>query len=342
MIILRFPKDIAKKELIRALAKVKSIHGDVYVINHDRQDFTDVICCSDVDDNELLRRSGALAVIHPQEPYILASRNYQKTATDILSGGSWQRGSTPLIIGGPCSVEDRSQVLEIAHAVRESGADAFRGGAFKPRTSPYSFQGIGNKGYEYLAEVKEQTGLLVISEVMSIKQAHIASEYIDVLQVGARNMQNVPLLNALGKLPRPVLLKRGFSATLEELLLSAEYILRNGNRQVLLCERGIRTFETETRFTFDINAIPVLKEKSHLPVLGDPSHATGRREYVESVSLAAIAAGADGLLIEVDTDPASAKSDGPQTVSIEAFATLVKKVKRVYALIHSMSDSDEL
>jgi len=338
MIILRFPKTITKKELTRTRNRLKSINGDVYVINSDRPDFTDVICNSDADDDELLKQSGALAIIHSLESYVLASRNYQNIVVNVLSGSNWQRGKTPLIIGGPCSVEDRVQVLEIAHAVRESGADAFRGGAYKPRTSPYSFQGIGKKGYEYLAEVKEQTGLPVISEVMSIEQARVASEYIDVLQVGARNMQNFPLLNALGKLPRPVLLKRGFSATLEELLLSAEYVLRNGNRQVFLCERGIRTFEQETRFTFDINAIPALKEKSNLPVLGDPSHATGNRKYVESVALAAIAAGADGLIIEVDTDPASAKSDGPQTVNVENFARLVKNAKRVYTLIHSTND----
>jgi 3-deoxy-7-phosphoheptulonate synthase len=342
MIILRFPKNITKNELTKTLARLKSIISAEYMINHDRPDFTDLICGSNADDNELLKKSGALTVIHSQESYVLASRSYQNIAANILHESGWQSGKMPLIIGGPCSVEDRAQVLEIAHAVREAGADAFRGGAYKPRTSPYSFQGIGKKGYEYLAEVKAQTGLPVISEVMSIEQARIASEYIDVLQVGARNMQNFPLLNALGKLPRPVLLKRGFSATLEELLLSAEYILRHGNRRVFLCERGIRTFETETRFTFDINAIPALKEKSHLPVLGDPSHATGNRKYVESVSLAAIAAGADGLIIEVDIDPASAKSDGQQTVNIEDFTRLVKKARQVYTLTHSMNHMDKL
>ena len=341
MIILRFPVNVTKKELTRALAKLKSL-GDIYTINRDRDDSVDVICDSSTDDEELLKVSGALAILHVDESYVLASRTYQNIDMNISLDGYWQRGSAPLIIGGPCSVEDRVQVLEIAHAVREAGANAFRGGAFKPRTSPYSFQGIGKKGYEYLAEVKAQTGLPVVSEVMSAEQARIASEYVDVLQVGARNMQNVPLLNAVGKLSKPVLLKRGFSATIEELLLSAEYILRNGNRQVLLCERGIRTFETETRFTFDINAIPTLREKSHLPVIGDPSHATGRRNYVESVSLAAIAAGADGLIIEVHTDPDSAKSDGLQTISVEAFARLVKKVKKVYALVKSMRHADDL
>lgn len=335
MIILRFPKNVTKKEITRALVRLKPL-SDIYTVNYDKPDSVNVICDSDAEDDELLKVSGALAVVRSQEPYVLASRAYQKVGTDIPLNGHWQRTSAPLIIGGPCSVEDRAQVLEIAYAVREAGANAFRGGAFKPRTSPYSFQGLGKKGYEYLAEVREQTGLPVISEVMSAEQAHIASEYVDVLQIGARNMQNVPLLNAVGKLPKPVLLKRGFSATTEELLLSAEYILRSGNRQVLLCERGIRTFETETRFTFDINAVPTLKEKSHLPVLGDPSHGTGRRSYVESISLAAIAAGADGLLIEVHTDPDSAKSDGPQTLSVEAFARLVKKVKKVYALLKSM------
>ena len=338
MIILRFPKNSTKKELDRALAWVKSMNGDVYTIYRERQDSIDVICEIDIDDDQLLTNTGALALIHPQEPYVLASRNYQNVDTTITFGKGWQRGAAPLIIGGPCSIEDRSQTLEIAHAVQEAGADAFRGGAFKPRTSPYSFQGIGNKGYEYLAEVREQTGLPVISEVMSAEQARIANEYIDIFQVGARNMQNVPLLNALGKLSRPVLLKRGLSATIEELLLSAEYILRNGNRQIVLCERGIRTFENSTRFTFDLNAVPVLKEKSHLPILADPSHATGKRQYVESVSLGAIAAGADGLIIEVDMDPEKAKSDGAQTVNVEDFGKLVKKSRQVFALINSMNN----
>lgn len=340
MIILRFPKNVTKQELTKALAKLKSSDA-IYTINHDRQDSVDVICDSDAETVRLLKINGVLEIIHSQTPYVLASLAYQKIGTDIPLNGHWQRGSAPLIIGGPCSVEDRGQVLEIAHAVHAAGANAFRGGAFKPRTSPYSFQGIGKKGYEYLAEVREQTGLPVISEVMSGEQARIASEYVDVLQVGARNMQNVPLLNALGKLSKPVLLKRGFSATLEELLLSAEYILRNGNRQVLLCERGIRTFETETRFTFDINAVPTLREKSHLPVIGDPSHATGRRNYVESISLAAIAAGADGLIVEVHTDPDAARSDGPQTLTVEAFARLVKNVKRVYALVKTMHHAND-
>lgn len=334
MIVLRFRKSLTKIELTRALARVKSISSEVHATNRIGTDSIDVICESDASDDRLLEISGAFAIVHPEEPYVLASRSYQKADTLINLGKPWQSESRPLLIGGPCSVEDRTRVLEIAFAVRECGADAFRGGAFKPRTSPYTFQGIGRKGYEYLAEVRERTGLPVISEVMTVEQARIASRYIDVLQVGARNMQNVPLLNAVGRLSRPVLLKRGFSATVDETLLAAEYILRNGNNQVMLCERGIRTFEQGTRFTFDLNAIPAFKEKTHLPVLGDPSHATGKREYVESVSLGAIAAGADGLLIEVDTDPTSAKSDGRQTIDVKSFARLVKRVNRVYTLVH--------
>ena len=341
MIILRLAKSATTRKLQQTLAKIRSFGGDIYAVNRKRADFTDVICNSIADEKKLRQLSGILKVIHPKEPYVLASRSYQSETTLIKLGKTWRSdSSTPLIVGGPCSVESRSQVLEIAHAVKEAGANAFRGGAFKPRTSPYSFQGIGNKGYEYLAEVREKTGLPVISEVMSAEQAHIANEYVDVLQVGARNMQNTPLLNAVGKLSRPVLLKRGLSATIEEFLLSAEYILRNGNRHVILCERGIRTFEQETRFTFDLNAVPAIKEKSHLLIVGDPSHATGKRQYVESVALGAIAAGADGIMVEVDTDPDAAKSDSSQTINVKDFNTLAVKIRQVYNTIHSQNNPD--
>jgi len=342
MIILRLSKNVTNNKLQQTLAKIRSLGGDIYTVNRKRTDSIDVICDSISDEKKLRHLNDVIKIIHPNEPYILASRNYQKSNTLIKLGKAWRSdSSTPLIVGGPCSVESRSQVIEIAHAIKEAGASAFRGGAFKPRTSPYSFQGVGKKGYEYLAEVREKTGLPVISEVMSAEQAKIANEYIDVLQVGARNMQNTPLLNTVGKLSRPVLLKRGLSATIEEFLLSAEYILRNGNRQVILCERGIRTFEKETRFTFDLNAVPAIKEKSHLPIVGDPSHATGKRQYVESVALGAIAAGADGIMVEVDTDPDTARSDSDQTINVKDFNQLVVKIRQVYNTIHTTNNSED-
>jgi 3-deoxy-7-phosphoheptulonate synthase len=234
-----------------------------------------------------------------------------------------------VIMAGPCSVESRTQILEIAHAVREAGARALRGGAFKPRTSPYSFQGMGEKGLELLAEAREATGLPIVTEVMSPELVPLVASYADVLQIGARNMQNYALLHAAGESQQPVLLKRGMSATIEELLMAAEYILSHGNRRVMLCERGIRTYETATRNTTDINAIPVLKEVTHLPVVLDPSHSTGQWEYVTAIARAGVAAGADGLIIEVHNQPEKALSDGGQSLRPERFAELVRQVRAI-------------
>jgi 3-deoxy-7-phosphoheptulonate synthase len=233
------------------------------------------------------------------------------------------------MMAGPCSVEDRSQLLETAHAVKEAGAHVLRGGAFKPRTSPYSFQGLGEKGLELLAEARAETGLPIVTEVMTPEAVPLVARYADILQVGARNMQNYGLLHAAGESQKPVLLKRGMMSTIEELLMSAEYILSHGNYRVILCERGIRTFERATRFTFDLNAIPVIKQLSHLPVIADPSHGTGRWELVNPMSRAAVAAGADGLIIEVHPRPEEALSDGAQTLRPDNFAQLVKDVRRV-------------
>jgi 3-deoxy-7-phosphoheptulonate synthase len=238
-------------------------------------------------------------------------------------------GQEIAIIAGPCSVESRSQLIETAQAIRAAGANALRGGVFKPRTSPYVFQGLGEEGLEYLAEAREITGMPIVAEVMSVAQVDLMIKYVDVLQVGARNMQNYSLLRAIGDTRVPILLKRGMAATIEELLMASEYILAGGNPRVMLCERGIRTFETATRNTTDINAIPVLKSLTHLPVILDPSHSTGQSEYVASVAKAGIAAGADGLIIEVHNDPANALSDGRQSITPEKFATLVKQVKMV-------------
>ncbi|MFZ2486739.1 MAG: 3-deoxy-7-phosphoheptulonate synthase [Anaerolineae bacterium] len=262
-------------------------------------------------------------------PYKLASREWQAADSVVSVAGSRIGGPHLSIIAGPCSVESRTQLLEIAHAVKEAGATLLRGGAFKPRSSPYTFQGLGVQGLELLAEAREATGLGIVTEVMAPDKVELVAEFADMLQIGARNMQNYPLLQAVGKSNTPVLLKRGLMSTIEELLMSAEYILAGGNSQVVLCERGIRTFETFTRNTTDINAFPALKQLSHLPVLGDPSHSTGKWELVIPVASAMIAAGADGLIVEVHHDPEHALSDGAQSLKPERFAELVRATRRI-------------
>jgi 3-deoxy-7-phosphoheptulonate synthase len=272
---------------------------------------------------------GVAGVTRISQPYKLASRQFHPLDSVFPLDGFSVGGEEIAIIAGPCSVESRSQVLETAQAIREAGANALRGGVFKPRTSPYVFQGLGEEGLEYLAEARELTGMPIVAEVMSVAQVELMVKYVDVLQIGARNMQNFSLLRAIGETRVPILLKRGMSATIEELLMASEYILAGGNPRVMLCERGIRTFETATRNTTDINAIPVLKSLTHLPVILDPSHSTGLSEYVSAVAKAGVAAGADGLIIEVHNDPANALSDGRQSLTPEKFATLVKQVKLV-------------
>ena len=276
---------------------------------------------------------GVESVKRITQPFKLASRQFHPEDSVFPLDGFQVGGNDIAIIAGPCSIESRTQILETAHAVREAGANALRGGAFKPRTSPYSFQGLGEEGLEYLAEAREQTGMPIVAEIMSQTQLDLMVKYVNVLQIGARNMQNYNLLRAIGETRTTVLLKRGLSATIEELLMSAEYILAGGNRQVMLCERGIRTFETATRNTTDINAIPVLKSLTHLPVILDPSHSTGNADYVAAVARAAIAAGADGLIIEVHPDPAHALSDGKQSLKPEKFAELVKQVKAIAEVV---------
>jgi 3-deoxy-7-phosphoheptulonate synthase len=272
---------------------------------------------------------GVASVVRISQPYKLASRQFHPQDSVFPLDGFAVGGEEIALIAGPCSVESRAQLLETAQAVREAGANALRGGVFKPRTSPYVFQGLGEEGLEYLAEARELTGMPVVAEVMSIAQIEVMVKYVDVLQIGARNMQNFSLLRAVGEVRKPVLLKRGISATIEELLMASEYILSGGNPRVMLCERGIRTFETATRNTTDINAVPVLKSMTHLPVILDPSHSTGQAAYVASVAKAAVAAGADGLIVEVHSDPAHALSDGAQSLTPEQFARLVKQVDAV-------------
>src|SRR5512145_454644 len=263
------------------------------------------------------------------QPFKLASRQFHPENSIFPIDGFHVGGDEIAVIAGPCAVESRSQILETAQAVKEAGASALRGGVFKPRTSPYAFQGLGEEGLELLAEAREKTGLPIVAEIMSQVQVDVMVKYVDVLQIGARNMQNFNLLRTVGETRTAVLLKRGLSATIEELLMSAEYILAGGNQRVMLCERGIRTFETSTRNTTDINAIPVLKNLTHLPVILDPSHSTGHADYVAAIARAAVAAGADGLIVEVHPDPAHAASDGKQSLKPEKFAQMVKQVKAI-------------
>ncbi len=272
---------------------------------------------------------GVEKVVRISAPYKLASRHFHPHDTLVPLNGSHMGAKKLLVIAGPCSVESREQIIETACAVKEAGATALRGGAFKPRTSPYSFQGHGEKALQWMAEAREVTGLPIVTEVMDTSQVKMVCQYADVLQIGARNMQNFSLLNAVGESQHTILLKRGMSSTVEDLLMSAEYILSHGNTRVMLCERGIRTFEKATRNTFDVNAIPVLKALTHLPVIADPSHGTGLWEYVEPVARAAVAAGADGLIIEVHLEPDKAISDGRQSLKPDRFKAMMEQVRRV-------------
>lgn len=276
---------------------------------------------------------GVEKVVPVLKPYKLVGREFKPEDTIVQVGELRFGGPEIQVIAGPCAVESREQFLETAHAVREAGGTMLRGGAFKPRTSPYSFQGLAEQGLEILAEAREQTGLAIVTEVTDQTKAQAVAEVADVLQIGSRNMQNFALLQAVAKLDKPVLLKRGLSATIEEWLLAAEYILAEGNFNVILCERGIRTFETYTRNTLDLSAVAAVKQLSHLPVIADPSHGTGKRHLVAPLARAAVAAGADGLLIEVHPNPENALSDGPQSLKPEQFAALVREVAQVAGVL---------
>ena len=276
---------------------------------------------------------GVEKTVRIMQPYKFASRDFVESSTKISVKDVNVGGDKIVVMAGPCSVESREQILETAHAVKEAGGSVLRGGAFKPRSSPYSFQGLGEEGLKYLAEAREQTGLPIITEVMSTEDIELVGEYTDIFQIGARNNQNYPLLKAVGKTSKPVFLKRGISGTIQELLMGAEYILSNGNMQVMVCERGIRTYETATRNTFDINAIPVLKQLTHLPVVADPAHGTGQWEYVSPIAKAAVAAGADALMIEVHPNPSKAWSDGAQSLTFERFGILMKELKAIASAV---------
>ena len=273
--------------------------------------------------------NGVEEIIRIVKPYKLASREFKDFDTIIKVKDVIIGGKEVVVMAGPCVVESEKQIFETARQVKALGAKILRGGAFKPRTSPYSFQGLGEEGLKLLTQAGEETGLAVVTEVMSVNQIELVGKYTDIFQVGARNMQNFVLLKELGKTKKPILLKRGLSATIEELLLSAEYILSQGNYEVILCERGIRTFENYTRNTLDLSAVPVLKRLSHLPIIVDPSHATGRWRLVSPMAKAAIAVGADGLLIEVHPDPRSSLSDGAQTLRLDTFTQLMKELSPI-------------
>jgi len=269
------------------------------------------------------------AVMPVQQPFKLASRETRAEPTEIGINGVTVGGGRVPVMAGPCSVESEAQVLEVAEAVKAAGASILRGGAYKPRTSPYAFQGLKEQGLRYLAEARKRTGLPVVTEVLETESVELVAEYADILQIGARNVQNFTLLRRVGETGKPVLLKRGMATSIQEFLLSAEYVLSAGNRQVMLCERGIRTFETSTRFTLDLNAVPVLKKLSHLPVVVDPSHGTGHWDLVAPMAKAAVACGADALIIEVHPRPAEALSDGPQSLKPSRFAQLVRELRPV-------------
>lgn len=281
------------------------------------------------EENAIRAISGVEDVVRILKPYKLASRDFKKTDTVIQVDDLQIGGKKVHVAAGPCAVENRVTLLDIAEKIKSAGATFLRGGAFKPRTSPYSFQGLGVEGLKYLKEAKERTGLPVVSEIMDPRDIDVMLDYVDILQIGTRNMQNFKLLMEVGSVDKPILLKRGMSATIKELLMAAEYILSRGNEKVILCERGIRTFETATRNTLDLSAVPLLKSLSHLPVAVDPSHGVGKRDLVTPMAVASVAAGADMLLIEVHTNPEEALSDGEQSLTPEQFKEMMKKVTAV-------------
>ncbi len=332
--ILILKKDVKKEELNAILERVANAGLKPHISKGEERIIIGLVGDSRAKEKEYWQTvPGIERVVRVLKPFKLASREFKKENTIIDVDGIKVGGEGIVIMAGPCSVESKEQVTSIAKVVKKYGGKILRGGAFKPRTSPYSFRGLGIEGLKYLAAAKKETGLPIITEAMSIEQVKIVSEYADVIQIGARNMQNFSLLEAVGKTKRPVLLKRGMSAKVEELLLAAEYILSNGNPNVMLCERGVRTFETYTRNTLDISAVPLLKSITHLPIIVDPSHSTGKRALVTPASLAAIAAGTDGLLIEVHTNPEKALSDGMQSLYPEQFKELVEKGRKVSAAI---------
>ncbi len=330
MIIVLRP-DATKKDISHIVKKVKKLGLKAMVSAGSDRTIIGVIGEEDVIRLQPLEAFAGVEKVMPiLKPYKLASRDFTKKDSIIDIGKGIRVGGKRLVVmAGPCSVENRKSLMQTAKAVKKAGAAILRGGAFKPRSSPYSFQGLGEKGLKFLAEAREETGLLIVTELMDTKDVKLVCKYADIIQIGARNMQNFNLLKEVGQTKKPVLLKRGMSSTIKEFLMSAEYILSEGNFNVILCERGIRTFEDYTRFTLDINAVGAIKTLSHLPVIVDPSHATGRWGLVSSASKAAVAAGCDGLMVEVHPNPEEALSDGNQSLLPENFDSMMKKLKRI-------------
>lgn len=322
----------SKKDRDEVLRRIRELGYKPHVIHGTTRDVIGAV--GDERGKQVLQTlesmAGVESVVPILQPYKLASKEVKKERSIIAVSDTVKIGGSEIIVmAGPCSVESERQIIETAQAVKEAGAQVLRGGAFKPRTSPYSFQGMEEEGLRLLAKAREVTGLPVVTEVINPETAELVAEYADILQIGARNAQNFALLKKVGQLGKPVLLKRGMSMTIQEFLMSAEYVMSEGNQKVILCERGIRTFETATRNTLDLSAIPVLKERTHLPVIADPSHGTGHYHYVAPMAFAAVSAGADGLMIEVHPDPEHASSDGPQSLKPQKFAEMMQKMKHV-------------
>ena len=287
-----------------------------------------------MDDSTIRNLPGIQEIIHVSKPYKMVSRDFHPQSTVVtICGINIGEGCRPVIAAGPCAVEGEEQIVKTALAVKAAGANLLRGGAFKPRTGPHTFQGLRKEGLRLLALARKESGLPIVTEVTSPEHVEVVAEYADLLQVGARNMQNFDLLKELGRLRKPVLLKRGMSATIEEFLSSAEYVLAGGNADVILCERGIRTFEPSTRYTLDLSVVPLIKELSHLPIIVDPSHATGKRSLVPPMTKAALVAGAHGILIEVHPDPEKALSDGPQSLTFQSFAALMDDIRKLNSFL---------
>jgi len=317
-----------EEQIEHVVEKIKSVGAEAHISKGVRKTVIGII-----GDKEAVRAipleafPGVEKVVSILKPFKLVSREFRPEDTVIKVGDVEIGRDNFTVIAGPCAVETEMQTIESARAVKKAGAKLLRGGAFKPRTSPYSFQGLGEEGLKILAKAREETGLPVVTEVLDVRDTDLVAEYADVLQVGARNMQNFLMLTELGRVNKPILLKRSFSATIEECLMAAEYIVKSGNPNVIICERGIRTFETYTRNTLDISAVPAIKSLSHLPVIVDPSHASGKKELIMPLSLAALAAGADGIMVEIHPNPEEALCDGPQALTFDAFSQLMVQLK---------------
>ena len=326
--------EATQQEVDHIIEKVKSFGLSVHISKGAERTIIGAIGDEDILRNQPLEAlPGVEKVLPILKPYKLVSRDFKRENSIIKINGQSVGGKRLAIMAGPCSVENRELTLEIAREVKKAGANFLRGGAFKPRTSPYAFQGLGEEGLKYLAEAKTETGLAIVTELMDPRDSEVVLKYSDVIQIGARNMQNFRLLKEVGSFQKPVLLKRGMSSTIKELLMSAEYIMSEGNYNVILCERGIRTFEDYTRNTLDLSAVPVIKQLSHLPVIVDPSHGTGKWDLVAPMAMAAVAAGADGLMIEVHPKPEEAFSDGAQSLLPTRFAELMLQLSKIAALI---------